>query len=148
MHIAGHDALVFEHGDVAWVIVDGEQQFEARGAKLSDAAPLELHGGEPTVGLGAHDQPVPMDAVTFEPREGVVANPMHARRAQHHRDRGVEGGELVDHRRDRRVAVGGGEEALPIAGPLVEEALPMTAVGENAVDVDDDRMADRWRIIE
>ena len=127
-----------EHLGVAAVVLKGQAEIETLVPQVVDRLLLELSGHGVVAAL-AHQEGVPADPVAGQPGLGQRVDPGRAARQENHPEAGIEEVEerldLLDH----LVLAAGVEEAPPVGPGVLEVMLPAGGVGQDAVDVDDDR---------
>src|SRR5216683_3122877 len=136
--VDARDALVAEHLQVTAIVLERQPQGEAVGPQLRDRPTFELPGPRVVAGL-AHDEHVPPQLVAPEPGEGLGLDPYRPPGEQHHPQRRVEQLEQPGHLLDQRVLAARVEERVPRPPARLDVVLAAGRVGQDTVDVEDDR---------
>ena len=91
----------------------------------------------------AHHEHVPPQPVVRQPGQRLGLDPQGTPREQHDAQRGIEELEKAGDLPDEGVVTAGIEEGVPVATPPFQEVLAPGGVGEDPVDVEDDRRSRR-----
>lgn len=138
MDIDAGNPFCTKHVPVAGIIFERELKVKAVVTQVMHRTSLE--GRHlcviPTV---AHDKKVPAQSVVVQPRESLRHHPKRPTGEKDYPQGGLEKSEQMGHVLDKRIFAASLEERVPILPSGFDEMLAPGGIGQNPVDVEDDR---------